>query len=319
MPDPTDILPRRGWRPAVYRRLVELIRTRAHSGAAAVFDFDNTCIRGDIGELFGHFLTETMRYRYDLDHFWKLVHPDDGRGRLRRLTERAMEAGVESAAYRRYFAEMAALYGRRLRRAGKRDCYEWAVRLHVGLTETQMRRWSAEAIRRELEHPLRTERLESDSGEVTAVERGIRPHLEIRELIEVLDEAGFDIWIVSASNAWTIRVIAPYFGVPEKKVRGNLVAVEEGRLSDATRRPVLYREGKAEMVAKLLDEPPDLVVGDAITDYEMLCDARDLALVIDRGDEFLRRHAEGPTWAMQPAQELTAEQPDPELLERLEV
>lgn len=313
-------LPKGGWRPEVRAALQRLLDGPPEPDPVALFDFDNTCILGDIGALFGHYLVETMRYRFDLERFWALIHPDDGRRQLRALTDNALDVAPErrlsSEAYRRYLAEMAALYGRRLRRAGKRDCYRWAVRLHVGISAQQMTRWSVEAIRRELVADRQPQNLETDDQRQVRIERGIRPFREIRQLIRCLDEAGYQVWIVSATNEWTVRQLAPLFGVPAGRVVGNRVAVDDGGvLTDRLDGPALYREGKVEVVEEKIGRPPALVVGDAVTDYEMLCQATEQAVVIDRGDELLRREGARRGWAMQPQHELSAGEVTPAQLE----
>lgn len=304
-----EALKGRGWDDEVYRRLGEAIEGTPRERRLAVFDFDNTCVRGDIGELYGHFLVETMRYRYDLEVFWELIHPEDGRKRLRRLTEQAMQVAPsqrqDSAVYQEYLAEMAGLYGRRLERAGKRDCYEWAVRLHVGLTEQQMNQWSHRAIERELAKKRCVDEFKIEEGRQICVERGIRPFAEIRELIDVLHNRGWEVWIVSATNQWTVRAFGPRFGVEPSRVLGNRVEVADGRLSATTQRPVLFREGKVKAIEEVIGRQPALVFGDAVTDYEMLCQARELAVVIDRGDEMLRREGRRRGWAFQRQSQLT--------------
>ena len=313
--DPKSTRNTGGWTGEVSKALEDLLQGAVGDSPVAVFDFDNTCIRGDIGELYGHYLVETMRYRYDLDDFWRLIHVDDGRERLRRLTDAAMaippEERAGSPVYRDYLAEMAGLYGRRLRRAGKRDCYEWAVRLHVGLTTRQMNAWSAEAIRRELAEARRVERFETSRGRLVEVERGVRPYREMRQLIAALGEAGFEVWIVSATNAWTVRQFAPFFGVPRKRVLGNLVEVDGERLTATTRPPALFREGKVEIIEREIGRRPAFVAGDSVTDYEMLCRASELALVVDCGDQKLRHEARQRGWAVQPRDDLSLDEVDP--------
>ncbi len=304
-----------GWHPDVRRALDNLLEVPAEDGAVAVFDFDNTCILGDIGELYAHYLVETMRYRYDLAAFWELIHVEDGRRRLQKLTEEALQIAPEQRSsvpvYRDYLAEMAGLYGRRLRRAGKRDCYEWAVRLHVGLSEAEMNAWSVEAVRRELNEPRRVDKFETKEGREVRVARGIRPFGEIRELIADLGEAGYEVWIVSATNIWTVRQLAPLFGVPPQRVLGNRVTVDGEILSAETDKPALFREGKVEIIERVIGRRPAFVAGDSVTDYEMLCHAEELGLVIDCGDELLRKEAKSRGWAVQPQAMLTGAEPEP--------
>ncbi len=297
-----------GWRREVEERLEGLL-AGGGKGEPVVFDFDNTCILGDIGELFSHFLIDEMLYRYDLDAFWEQIHREDGRGELRKITEAALSVPADQRAgreeYEVYLAEMGALYGRRLERAGPRDCYEWAVRLHVGMTAEEVRRWTAEAIEREMKRATEVEVRRTEGGEEVRIGRGIRMLREMGELIKGLREAGFDVWIVSATNRWSVEVFAAHFGVGPERVLGNRVVVDvEGVMTGETERPVLYREGKVAIIEEAIGRWPRLVAGDSVTDLEMMREAREMALLIDRGSPVLRGEAEKRGWAVQPQEEL---------------
>lgn len=305
----TPNLQRFGWRPDVHSRLTELLQAAPKDAPAAVFDFDNTCIRGDIGELFSHFMIDEMLYRYDLDDFWTLIHEDDGRDELREITLAALNIDQarrkSSPEYRRYQAEMGALYGRRLQRAGKRDCYQWAVRLHVGLRPDELEAWTKVAIQRELANEISVERRLSAAGEEVRIGRGIRYLMEMGQLMQALQQAGYEVWVVSATNIWTVRVFAGYFGVPKERVLGNRVAISDGALTDQAQAPILFREGKVEIIDQVIKKQPFLVAGDTITDFEMLHYAKEMALVIDCGNATLREAAKKHRWALQPQSELT--------------
>ncbi|TXD37024.1 HAD family hydrolase [Lujinxingia vulgaris] len=295
----------------IARRLGEVIEGGA--GEVAVFDFDNTCIVGDIGELFSHYLIEAMGYRYDLEAFWELVHPEEGRAELRGLSQGLLGVGAEvrgeDPRFESYLAEMGALYGRRLERLGKRACYEWAVRLHVGLTPGEMARFTAEAIEAELGRPLSDEVRRTARGEEVRIARGVRVIAEVRRLMEALSEAGVEVWVVSATNIWTVRVFAELLGVPAERVIGNRVELEGDRLSSRTSPPVLFREGKVEAIEQVIGRQPILAVGDADTDFEMLCHARH-ALVMDKGDALLRREGPSRGFMMQSRDALSLEAPE---------
>jgi phosphoserine phosphatase len=302
----TDGMARGGWRDEVYERLAELLRRGSADSLPVVFDFDNTCILGDIGELFSHFLIDEMLYRYDLEGFWELIHPDDGREELRRVTEAALSDRRDREAYELYLAQMGALYGRRLVRAGARDCYEWAVRLHVGLRPEEVRGWTKVAIQRELKRVVEVEQRRTEAGEEVRIGRGIRLLREMGELIAALRRAGFDVWIVSATNLWSVQVFAAYFGVPPERVLGNRVRLVDGVMTGQTQTPVLFREGKVAIIDERIGRRPALVAGDSVTDLEMLEVASEVALVIDGGSGELRAVGEERGWAIQPQGELTA-------------
>ncbi|WP_158542792.1 HAD family hydrolase [Lujinxingia litoralis] len=300
-----------GFEASIARRLSQVLAGAA--GQVAVFDFDNTCIVGDIGELYSHYLIDRVAYRYDLEAFWELVHPEEGRDELRMLSQalRAMgeQAREADPRYARYLAEMGALYGRRLERLGKRACYEWAVRLHVGLSPAEMEAYTVEAIAGELRRELRDECRFSGRGEEVRIARGVRVVSQVRGLMEALRRAGAEVWVVSATNVWTVRVFAQLLGVAPEQVIGNRVELDGERLSSRTARPVLFREGKVEAIKEVIGRRPWLAVGDAGTDFEMLCDAEH-ALVMDKGDALLRREGPGRGFMMQERDALDMEAPE---------
>lgn len=326
--NPSLLLPRINWHPDVHERLTNLIQrhsslftdaTTDTERPLAVFDFDNTCILNDIGELFSHFLIDEMLYRYDLNDFWDLVHPDDGRDTLYDITQKALQIPAakraQSLAYEHYLYEMGALYGRRLNRAGKADCYQWAVRLHVGMTEQQIHAHSNQAIRREMArsierqkrlHPLPNLQDPTLPAHPVSIGRGIRMFEEIYTLIQTLKANNFDVWVVSATNIWTVRAFAQLFGISPDRVLGNsLLTGPNEILTSETILPVLFRQGKVEAIHKYIGRTPALALGDSDTDLEMLVEATDLSVVIDVGNAEMRAAAKKHGWAIQPQSALT--------------
>lgn len=280
--------------------LGDLIGRSAKGREVAVFDFDNTCIINDIGEIFSYYLVDWMRYRYDLDAFWDLIDPRDGRDELRELVTEIQASGDWAAhpLFETYSSEMNAIYTRRLEREGKRDCYAWAVRLHVGLSETQMHTWSNQAILSELARPLETQVLGTRRGEEISVSRGIRPIFAIRELMRLLDLSGVEVWICSATNIWTVREFGRHFGIPSERVIGNRVVVQEGLLSAELIEPAMFREGKRVAIEREIGVQPSLVVGDSETDFGMLEYAK-FPLFLDTGSNSdYSRYAEGQGWTV---------------------
>lgn len=296
------------WSSTVRARLEEVIARPSSVRPVAVFDFDNTCILGDIGELYSHYLIDEVRYRYDLDAFWQLIDPQDGRDELRRLAEVSASLSppqrIGHPVHQRYLAEMGALYERKLAREGKASCYAWAVRLHVGLSETQMHDWSLEAIERELARPVELERRTTSRGEEVRIGRGIRVLPAIIETIAALKAAGWEAWIVSATNRWSVRAFASHYGLPKERIVGNMVEVEDGTLTDRLMPPALFRQGKVEIIEREIGCRPQIVFGDSDTDFEMLCQATDLAVVIDHGHPMLLEEGARRGWAFQPQADL---------------
>jgi phosphoserine phosphatase len=296
-----------GWAPSVYERIQRAAGALADEPSPlAVFDFDNTLIHGDIGELFSHYLIDELGYRYDLDAFWELIDEEDGRTHIRDLTERVLaldpEARPGSPEYRQYLAEMGAVYGRKYAREGKSACYEWAVRLHVGMQPEQIRRLTQLAVDREIARALGIEERATRRGETVRIRRGIRRHVQMHALIRAMEAAGYEVWVVSATNQWSVEAFAERaFGVPRERVLGNRVArADDGSLTDETLEPVLYREGKVEIIEREIGRRPAMVFGDSDTDLDMLEYASHLAVLVDRGEAAMRDAASEHGWAVQP-------------------
>lgn len=294
------------------RDRIEEAATPRDERAVAVFDFDNTCILGDIGELYSYWLVEQLAYRYDLESFWDLIDERDGRHDIRDLVEDLARIDREDPAwsdvYATYRAEMAAIYPRKLKRDGKAAAYEWAVRLHVGLTEDSMAEMSRRCALREWEREPGTNVFETDRGERLEVGVGIRPFREIRQTMELLRERDFEVWVVSATNQWTVATAAElFFGIDSDFVVGNRVRTRDGELTAELVPPALFRDGKVEVIDREIGVRPTLVFGDSETDLSMM-EYADLAVLIDHGDEKARAAAARHGWAVQPQDDLSREE-----------
>lgn len=103
-----------------------------------------------------------------------------------------------------------------------------------------------------------------------------------KALIARLQQAGVEVWMVSASNQWIVDAGAPYLGVPLNRVVGIRLAVDSaGLITETVVPPVTYRQGKVDAILKYIGQQPILVSGDSMTDYEMLVYAKQLRLVIN--------------------------------------
>jgi phosphoserine phosphatase len=311
-----------GWRPDVLERIRAAVSgTKSGDQPVVVFDFDNTCIAGDIGELFAQYMIEGLYYRCD-ETFWSLVDEEDGREELRDLVQRCRRPAhwggrtledvpqserEDDPTFRTYLSEMSILYNRKLAREGKASCYPWAVQLHAGLSVADIRRWSEYAIADELSRDRKPTRLDKTSrGEDVEIHRGIRILGEIRDLMHALHRHNFQVWIVTASNRWTVECFAQRFDISPERVIGNqLVPGPRGLLSDQLVAPSLFRHGKVQAIKRDIGKRPSIVFGDSITDLEMLEAATDLAVLIDAGDPFMLEEAGNRGWAIQPQEEFS--------------
>ncbi len=139
--------------------------------------------------------------------------------------------------------------------------YGWAVQCMAGLPEADVRRWSRQ---------------------MAVAWPCYRPAMV--GMIKGLSSAGYEVWLVSASNHWIIQASAPFVGADPARVLGIRVEVVNGMLTEALVRPVTCNAGKVDAIRHHIGRMPDLVVGDSMGDLEMLQSAK-LPLVVGRADK----------------------------------
>ncbi len=320
-------------------RLDELIRSLGASGESydrdrppvAVFDWDNTVIKNDIG---------------DGTVFWMLrndaiLQPPGGdwSDTSRFLTPAAIAA--LSAACAEHppgeplptstdldcADEILAIYEDKTTASGEPawqdEGYDhrrivpalaWLAQIQAGYTAAQIRDMVGRAIDEYLAAPQGTEiRVGTRDG----LCGWIRVYPQIHDLIGTLQANGFDVWVVSASPEPSVQAFAERVGIAADHVIGIRVLTDpEGRLTHRladcgpegpdSDRIMTYKEGKRCFIAQEIfgdrtagaiesaSDParrPALVAGDAQTDIDMLLEAAVLKLVIDRQRSEVLCHA----------------------------
>jgi phosphoserine phosphatase len=96
---------------------------------------------------------------------------------------------------------------------------------------------------------------------------------EMRELVRGLEQQGCEVWAVSSSNEWVIRVGMEQFGIPESRILAAVVGIENGMVTDRLIR-VPSGPGKARALREVLKADVDAAFGNSRWDTEMLAMAR---------------------------------------------
>lgn len=285
--------------------------TYAPDGAPpfAVFDWDQTVIRHDIGDALFVYQIDHFAFALDHDDFWDVlgVECDDPlRGQVASLAANPRTAASAADATRR--AWEAALIGG-YARAGLLDPQEgfpWQTRVLTGLTPAAVQRLTRAAAARELE-ALLGQREFSLGDETLPFYQGLRPYAEILGLMRGLEEAGIQVWVVSATNVWAVQTMAELLGLDPTRVIGMRTRVVDGCITSELDGVACATWGKVEAIKRYIHptQRPVLAAGDNITDLPMLEYSADTRLVIDRGVATLRamaeeRHAAGEHWLVQP-------------------
>ncbi|MBN2494584.1 MAG: haloacid dehalogenase-like hydrolase [Deltaproteobacteria bacterium] len=299
------------WEPAVRTSLEKLIAERGKGGAAydaakppvAVFDFDNTCIRGDIGRAFFDFMVTSGKIQFDEAVFATL--PADKRPAVE-ASWKAVQAlpadkRADSRELRSLRKQMHQIYWSLCSGTESDKCFPWQVRFYAGHTPAEIEKMGAEVMDAELKRKMGSEpiRIDDQDASPAITSTGIRIHEEIKELMERLAGAGFDLWIVSAGPQWVVKGAAHHFPVPPEHVIGMRTRLVDGKLSAEMEPPATFRQGKVEAIEKHIQRKPVLCAGDSWSDAEML-DHAEHALLVDRGYLDLKKRAREKGWWVQP-------------------
>jgi collagen triple helix repeat protein/haloacid dehalogenase-like hydrolase len=180
--------------------------------------------------------------------------------------------------------------------------YAWTVSLQAGHTAGEMRSIAKAAIESGLEGDLgATQGIASKQYNAF-----LRIYEQIEDLIFVMEDNGFDVWIVSASSQPIVEAFAKRVGVKASHVIGVRAQILNGHLTDSfegcggiqngTQDVITYREGKRCWINKIIfpslytdtaadfqtQSPTSFAAGDSDTDLEFVTDAQELKLVINR-------------------------------------
>lgn len=286
---------------------------REDARPVVALDFDNTCILGDVGETVHYALCDQFGYALDDDAFWSVIDPEDGRERLKETWAGLRARGLREAAGdpegEAFATDLIATYVRRMRRLGKESAYRWAPRMHVGMSRTWLHRFSLAHFHNEGARPLAMEQRTAPDGTTLQMQRGLRVRTAFREVVSIFSAHGFDVWVVSATNAWTVQAVAPHLGVSASRIIGNACRVKGDRITDEREGPTTWRAGKVEAIDHHIGRRPVLAIGDTWTDLEMLRSASELAVLVDRGDAELAAIADEAGWPRVAADHFEVEKP----------
>ena len=132
------------------------------------------------------------------------------------------------------------------------EAFAYAGRLMAGLSEDLVRETSAR---------------------IYASEFAARVFPESRWLLETLASRNWLVYVVSASNRWSIEVAARDFGLAADRVLALDLATERGILTDRVLLPVPTLEGKPALLMARAGRKPDIAFGNSSLDIPLLLSA----------------------------------------------
>ncbi len=297
------MLSTQGWDPKNHAALVSFLtaESKRPGRKVAVFDWDDTVIKNDIGDAAFIGLLDRGMIRTPAD--WRKTSPY--------LTDAAIAALAKGATPELIFR----LYHLQTTPDGApafaghdekitEPAYAWLAHLLAGNAPDEIRQAAREVFEEQLKNPVGATRC---IGGIE-VPDFIRVYPQIADLIRALEKSGFEVWIVSATPKYIIEVCAEKVGIPPERVIGieNVIG-PDGRLTsdlvgcgpvkDGENRMITYRDGKRCWINTVIfgmtagdpflpnpdpDQRPRFGAGDSDGDVSFLVDTTGLRLVIDR-------------------------------------
>ena len=143
-----------------------------------------------------------------------------------------------------------------------------------------------------------------------SLEKGVvawRP--EMVDLIGAMHQAGWEVWVVSASPSVVVSAMAARVGIPGSRVLAMALQTgADGRFTTEVVQPATFCEGKLEAVKLHIGRPPTFCAGDSRSDADMMGYSLS-ALLIDGHDVDLRAEAIARGWWRQAGWHHTAAEP----------
>ncbi len=142
--------------------------------------------------------------------------------------------------------------------------YMWLAQINAGKSLKQVRAWAAESVQRQLVPVFSSQ----------------------KRLVELLQERGFEVFIVTASVKWAVEPAAALVGVDFDHVLGITTEIKNGLVTPQPVLPITWRDGKAEVLLRATGGVrPLLCAGNTYGDIALLETATKLALAVSTQTE----------------------------------
>ena len=183
-----------GWRDETRKALTDLIRRGAGKGLPVTLDFDNTIVWGDIGEA-----TLAVLVKQGLLRGSRIARTLSPSFRLPGAPEVSLDSGPDLTAY--YEAYLAPTVHGAADPTALANGYAWVVEIMEGLSPWDVVQATQEAFG--FGEPMQPRMIEVTAGKTSFPAPFFYPAMV--ELIGELRRHEFDVWVISASNVWSVR------------------------------------------------------------------------------------------------------------------
>ncbi|MEI7939972.1 MAG: HAD family hydrolase [Verrucomicrobiota bacterium] len=183
-----------GWRREIRKALTDLIRRGAGKGLPVTLDFDNTIVWGDIGEA-----TLAVLVKQGLLRVSRIARTLSPSFRLPGALEVSLDSGPDLTSY--YEAYLAPTVHGAADPTALANGYAWVVEIMEGLSPWDVVQATQKAFG--FGEPMQPRMIEVTAGKTSFPAPFFYPAMV--ELIGELRRHEFDVWVISASNVWSVR------------------------------------------------------------------------------------------------------------------
>lgn len=251
------------------KNYLELLRMIDRKTGIACFDFDNTLVKNDFGELVMNEIIFSGLPK--LNSGFEIYFRD------KELAKKIFKSRFDDPKKFSNFINEEYLQIQNL--FDVETSYRWSSFIFSGYTKEELRNFSREIWNKEKSKPNSKDK--------------VQIFQDMFNLIQYLKEKSWQVYIVTASPEEIIREIANEFGVIEKNVIGMNLVEQNGMLTDKILEPYTYGLGKVISFRSRTGKTPDLCFGDSMNDFELLSSAKLNGIALDKGNkDFISKSTE---------------------------
>ncbi|MFN3604229.1 MAG: hypothetical protein ACK4UJ_05945 [Leptonema sp. (in: bacteria)] len=264
------ILSKHFWNEEVYNALIHAIEdpTLHKQEKTAVFDFDNTLILGDQGLNLMYDLILNQKIHAEQSWFWDEKNwqgiseeEKDKAYFLYQLSVKnpSVDLGIQ-------LLDQFLIVFEYLEKKNLEMAYRWTKIFYAGFTVEELKQYSEESFKSALKKDFKF--IDLPSGR--QIQQGIRINQAFYELIQILTERDWDIYIITASPEVAIQAISKYWNLSESQIIGMKLKLENQILLPQIEEPYTYDQGKYLAFKNIVKKPIYIAGGDSYPDIYLL-------------------------------------------------
>jgi phosphoserine phosphatase len=290
------------WSPEVRMAIEKLILERGSGSPTydsklppvAVMSWTDLAVAGDPAELIFLRMVTDAKFRVD-DSWWPIIPVVYGRQPTRTSYENFVSLSTSvwgsQPSYQSWRKGMLSSYLELCRGVGRKECRSYLARLWAGWHMDEAEDFSKRALDDEKKHLGTVEMIKGEPEDRSPLRarRGLRLIPEMRDLVNKLRRAGFDVWVIDDLPQPVLAASVVDYGVDRSRIYGIQNSTDGARMGANVLKPVPIRGGKTEILQMSLGRAADLVIGRDSADFDILAYGDGLRVVIDLDPELVKK------------------------------